>query len=121
MDVKFICYRCGQTGHKSTYCQEDQLPPEELNMIIDQNPENMANISRVVCNHCHQKGHYANNCPQKLQRTANNMSGQDKPFMSTEQRIAHQVDRLKNEGQMPRKFMAATDYNDGQAAESNFN
>ena len=29
-EQKFLCYRCGEQGHKSTYCQEDQIPDEVL-------------------------------------------------------------------------------------------
>ena len=63
------------------------------------NPENQAVNSRVVCFNCHQKGHYANNCPSKPLRTATNMSGIEKPTMSREQRIAEQVKNLKNDEQ----------------------
>lgn len=31
MMIKVRCHRCGEVGHKSTYCQEDPISPEELN------------------------------------------------------------------------------------------
>ena len=65
MEQKFICYRCGETGHKSTYCQEDPISVEELDTITAQNPENNLVHMKVVCFSCHQKGHYANACPLK--------------------------------------------------------
>lgn len=32
--VSVRCHRCGQEGHKSTYCQEDQILQEDLNKML---------------------------------------------------------------------------------------
>lgn len=32
--INVLCHRCGKTGHKSTYCQDEQISQEELNTIL---------------------------------------------------------------------------------------
>lgn len=76
-DQKIICYRCGTYGHKSTYCQENQISATDLEVIQAQNPENGLANQRVVCFSCHRKGHYANACPEKAARAANSANGQN--------------------------------------------
>lgn len=60
-----MCYRCGVMGHKSTYCQEEQIGEEKLNQIKAHFQQNSSSQINVTCFCCHQKGHYANLCPFK--------------------------------------------------------
>lgn len=57
-----VCFRCGKEGHKSTYCQEEKVPYEQ---IFAENPKIMMTQHNVTCFECGQKGHYANSCPLK--------------------------------------------------------
>lgn len=34
--TKVRCHNCGQTGHKSTYCQEEPITKDELHKILAQ-------------------------------------------------------------------------------------
>lgn len=31
---KIVCHKCGVEGHKSTYCQEDKLSEDQLQMLF---------------------------------------------------------------------------------------
>ncbi|CDW77342.1 protein cpsf-4 [Stylonychia lemnae] len=65
--VKVRCHRCGSVGHKSTYCQEEQITPEQLNQILAEDEQyNMQNRA-VLCFKCKRYGHYANVCPTRSQ------------------------------------------------------
>jgi hypothetical protein len=64
--VQVICHRCGQEGHKSTYCQEPKISQERLNEIRNANPMSQLNNMHVTCFTCNMKGHYAHLCPQKV-------------------------------------------------------
>jgi hypothetical protein len=37
--TKVRCHRCGMIGHKSTYCQEEQITQDELNRILAEDGE----------------------------------------------------------------------------------
>lgn len=62
-----ICHRCGEEGHKRTFCQEPKLSEEELNAIKDGNLLYQRTVGNKTCFLCKQKGHYAGECPSKLQ------------------------------------------------------
>lgn len=86
----------------------------------------------MVCFSCHTKGHYANACPQKAQRAATNVAGQDKPTMSREEKIFSEVHRLLNKDEeksgMGPSFGsgyattqdASIDGSEGKGSQSNF-
>ena len=57
-----ICHHCGQEGHKSTYCNEDKISPQDLQQILANSSNNVFN-AKVMCFNCSQIGHYANMCP----------------------------------------------------------
>lgn len=52
IDEKILCYKCGELGHKSTYCQEEKISEAELQKIKENNPESQLNNMRVVCFNC---------------------------------------------------------------------
>jgi hypothetical protein len=60
-----ICHRCGEEGHKSTFCQEEKISEEELNAKLSSNPLYLQAIENKTCFLCKQKGHYAEYCPTK--------------------------------------------------------
>ena len=60
-----MCFRCGVMGHKSTYCQEEQICDEQLSQILAHVQQNSSSQINVTCFCCNQKGHYANLCPFK--------------------------------------------------------
>ena len=64
-DKSVICFNCGELGHKSTYCQEQKMPQEQISSIVEQNPEISTVILRVICFYCKENGHYADKCPYK--------------------------------------------------------
>jgi len=59
------CHRCGDTGHKSTYCQEDQITQDDLNRILAEDDQYNVQNQTVLCFKCKRYGHYANVCPTK--------------------------------------------------------
>lgn len=56
---KINCHKCGEEGHKSTFCQEPKLDDHLLAQKVP------LNHNSVTCFSCYEKGHYANACPQK--------------------------------------------------------
>jgi len=49
---KIRCHNCGEEGHKSTYCQNPQILPEELQKILDQDLEYQTQNVTVLCFKC---------------------------------------------------------------------
>mmetsp|Transcript_31695 Transcript_31695/g.30986 ORF Transcript_31695/g.30986 Transcript_31695/m.30986 type:complete len:282 (+) Transcript_31695:6-851(+) len=68
-----ICHRCGKEGHKSTYCQEEQVSQEEINEKLMMSQSQIPDL-KVLCFKCKKYGHYANLCPTK-QQTAGGLVG----------------------------------------------
>lgn len=55
------CHKCGQLGHKATYClEEEKLTKEEKIKLFGEGKRYNA-----ICNKCKSYGHYANFCPMK--------------------------------------------------------
>lgn len=63
------CHNCGDLGHKSTFCQEEQLSQEERIKILAQDPGYNTQNMAVLCFKCKHYGHYANVCPMRGQVT----------------------------------------------------
>ena len=57
------CHKCGERGHKSTFCQEPKMDKDDLIKLLSQDQDNR--VSAVTCNYCQKQGHYASVCPQK--------------------------------------------------------
>ena len=77
------------------------VSPERIKQIQSEFPGNALNNTRVVCFSCNEKGHYANACPKKAKRTAENAAGHDKLAMSREERLFDKVARLNEDSKNP--------------------
>ena len=45
-----ICHHCGQEGHKSTYCNEEQISPQDLKLILGNSSFHVN--EKVMCFNC---------------------------------------------------------------------
>ena len=51
-DLLIICHRCGEEGHKSTFCQEEKISEEKLNEKLNSNPMYLHTIENKTCFLC---------------------------------------------------------------------
>jgi hypothetical protein len=57
-DTKAICHRCGNRGHKSDVCTNQQISHEELQEILINDEEYMRKAKNKTCYRCRKVGHY---------------------------------------------------------------
>jgi hypothetical protein len=63
---KLICYRCKDSGHYSSECQERKPRTHEAH-VVTVKPRD---LSGVICFRCNEVGHFARNCPNEKKACA---------------------------------------------------